>query len=213
MPIRILIADDHRILRAGLKSLMNLEDNLDVVGEVTSGNEVIATVQALHPDIVLMDIGMPGNENLEALKLVVNAAPDTRVLMLTMHEDLALLQECLRSGASGYIIKRAAESELIDAINAVYKGIIYVHPSLMRVLVQTQSKRSGQVTPDPDQLTPRETEILRYIVQGYTNRQVADELQISMRTVETHRANLMEKLNLHNRLELIRYAADHKIIQ
>lgn len=213
MPIRILIADDHRILRAGLKSLMNIEDNLDVVGEVTSGAEVVESIQSLHPDIVLMDIGMPGNEKLEALKQVVNAAPETRVLMLTMHEDIALLQECLRSGASGYIVKRAAESELIDAINAVYRGIIYVHPSLMRALVETPSKRSGQVSPDPDQLTPREIEILRYIVQGYTNRQIADELQISMRTVETHRANLMDKLNLHNRLELIRYATEHKIIQ
>lgn len=213
MPIRILIADDHRILRAGLKSLINAEENLEVIGEATSGAEVIESVQSLHPDIVLMDIGMPGNENLEALKQTVNVAPKTRVLILTMHEDLALMQECLRSGASGYIIKRAAESELVDAINAVHKGIIYVHPSLMRALVETQSKRSSHVTPDPDQLTPREIEILRYIVQGYSNRQVAEELHISMRTVETHRANLMEKLNLHNRLELIRYATDHKIIQ
>lgn len=213
MPIRILIADDHRILRAGLKSLMNFEENLEVVGEVTSGLEVIESVQSLNPDIVLMDIGMPGNENLEALKQTVNISPKTRVLILTMHEDLAVMQECLLLGASGYIIKRAAESELIDAINAVHKGIIYVHPSLMRALVEVQSKRSRQVTPDPDQLTPREIEILRYIVQGYNNRQIADELQISVRTVETHRANLMEKLNLHNRLDLIRYANQHKLGQ
>lgn len=213
MPIRILIADDHRILRAGLKSLMNPEKNLVVVGEVTSGPEAIESVRLLKPDIVLMDVGMPGNEKLEALKQIIQEEPATRVLILTMYEDLALLQECLIAGASGYIVKRAAETELVDAINAVHKGIIYVHPSLMRGLVEIQTKRARTTTLDPDQLTPREIEILRYLVQGYTNRQIADELQISMRTVETHRANLMGKLNLHNRLELIRYANEHKLIQ
>lgn len=213
MATRIVIADDHRIMRAGLKSLLCFDETFEVVGEATNGDEVLQVAQSLHPDIVLMDIGMPGNENLEALRQVVQNVPQTRVLILTMHDDLALLQECLRSGASGYIIKRAAESELIDAINAVMQGIIYVHPSLMRALVALPIKHTGRSSPEPDQLTSREIEILRYIVQGYTNRQVAEALQISMRTVETHRANLMEKLNLHNRLDLIRYANEHRLIQ
>ena len=213
MPISILIADDHRIMRAGLKSLLYFEKNMEVVGEATTGEEAIIAVQSLHPDVILMDIGMPGNENLEALREITQNMPGTRVLILTMHEDVVLLQECLRAGAAGYIVKGAAESELVDAINAVAKGIIYVHPSLMRALIELPTGRDSHVTPDPDQLTSREIEILRFIAQGYTNRQVADTLLISIRTVETHRANLMEKLNLHSRSELIRYANTHKLGQ
>lgn len=211
MAIRILIADDHRILRAGLKSLLTSDANLEVVGEATTGEEALQAVVRLRPDIVLMDIGMPGNEGLEATREVIQSVPETRVLMLTMHEDSAMLQECLRAGASGYIIKRAAESELIDAIYAVNRGIIYVHPSLMRALV-TPPRLAPVAQEDPDALTSREIDILRLIVKGHTNRQIADALSISVRTVETHRANLMEKLNLHSRVDLVRYASEHKLI-
>lgn len=211
MAIRILIADDHRIMRAGLKSLLNSDANLEVVGEATTGEEALQAVAQLRPDIALMDIGMPGNEGLEATREVIQSMPQTRVLMLTMHEDSAMLQECLRAGASGYIIKRAAESELIDAIYAVNRGIIYVHPSLMRALV-TPPRLAPVAQEDPDALTSREIDILRLIVKGHTNRQIADALSISVRTVETHRANLMEKLNLHSRVDLVRYASEHKLI-
>ncbi|TLN24883.1 response regulator transcription factor, partial [bacterium] len=122
MAIRILIADDHRILRAGLKSLLTSDPNMEVVGEATTGTEALQAAQTLRPNIILMDIGMPGNEGLEATREVISSVPDSRVLMLTMHEDSAMVQECLRAGASGYIIKRAAESELIDAIYAVNRG-------------------------------------------------------------------------------------------
>lgn len=212
MAIRILIADDHRILRAGLKSLLTSDANLEVVGEATTGEEALQAVVRLRPDIVLMDIGMPGNEGLEATREVIQSVPETRVLMLTMHEDSAMLQECLRAGASGYIIKRAAESELIDAIYAVKRGIIYVHPSLMRTLVTPPPRTAPVAQEDPDTLTLREVDILKLIVKGHTNRQIADSLSISVRTVETHRANLMEKLNLHSRVDLVRYASDHKLI-
>lgn len=212
MAIRILIADDHRILRAGLKSLLTSDSNLEVVGEATTGVEALQAAQALRPDIVLMDIGMPGNEGLEATREMIQVVPEARVLMLTMHEDSAMLQECLRAGASGYIIKRAAESELIDAIYAVNRGIIYVHPSLMRGLVTPVQKSTSSRREDPNTLTLREVDILRLIVKGHTNRQIADALNISVRTVETHRANLMEKLNLHSRVELVRYASEHKLV-
>ena len=142
MSIRIMIADDHRILRAGLKTLLSTDSNLEVVGEATNFEEAIQRADELHPDIVIMDIGMPGMDGLEALPLLLQGAPQTRVLMLTMHEDHAMLQAYLRAGASGYIIKRAAESELIDAIYAVWRGMIYVHPSLMRSLITPPSKAS-----------------------------------------------------------------------
>jgi two-component system response regulator NreC len=213
MSIRILIADDHRILRAGLKTLLSVDPNIEVVGEAISADEAIAAVKLLEPSILLMDIGMPGMDALEATRQVAQISPQTRVLILTMHEDSTLMQEFLRAGASGYIIKRAAESELIDAIYAVWRGIIYVHPSLMRSLVNPPQKQDAHVGTDGDQLTAREVEILRMIVKGYTNRQVASALNISVRTVETHRANLMDKLDLRSRVDLIRYAREHHIVR
>lgn len=210
MGIRILIADDHRILRAGVKSLLNADSGLEVVGEATNSQEALGLVNQLKPDVVLLDIGMPGNENLEALKEISANSPDIRVLILTMHEDSALLQECLRLGASGYIIKRAAESELIDAIYAVQRGMVYVHPSLIQSLVALPhkvNKRSKEV----EQLTSREIEVLQLIVEGNTNRQISESLSISVRTVESHRSNIMDKLNLHSRVDLVRYANEHKL--
>jgi two-component system response regulator NreC len=213
MSIRIMIADDHRILRAGLKTLLGTDSNLEVVGEAANFEETIQRAQELHPDIVIMDIGMPGMDGLAALPLLLQGAPQTRVLMLTMHEDNAILQAYLRAGASGYIIKRAAESELIDAIYVVWRGMIYVHPSLMRALITPPSKASPADSSEPESLTSREAEVLRLIVQGYTNRQIGSALNISVRTVETHRSNIMDKLNLHSRVDLVRYAAQHGIVK
>jgi len=212
MSIRIVIADDHRILRAGLKTLLGTDINLEVVGEATNFEESIQRVDELHPDILLMDIGMPGMDGLEALPLLKKTAPETRILVLTMHEDSALVQAYVHAGASGYIIKRAAESELIDAIYAVWRGMIYIHPSMMRSLVAPHM----EIPPaqfQPDKLTSREAEVLRLIVQGYTNRQIAVALSISVRTVETHRGNIMDKLNLHSRVDLVRYAAQHGLVK
>jgi len=209
MAIRILIADDHRLLRAGLKALLSSDANLEVVGEATTGAEALQAVITLRPDIALMDIGMAGNEGLEATREVISTVPETRVVILTMHEDSAMLKESLRAGASGYVIKRAAESELIDAIYAVQRGIIYVHPSLMRTLVAPPPRVKSVVQEEANSLTSREIDILKLIVKGHTNRQIADTLSISVRTVETHRANLMGKLDLHSRVDLVRYANDH----
>jgi two-component system, NarL family, response regulator NreC len=211
MSIRIMIADDHQILRAGLKSLLQADPNLEVVAEATNGDEAILIAEEFKPDIALMDISMPGIDSLQVTRQMLKTLPETRILMLTMHEDCALLREFLSAGASGYIIKRAAESELIDAIYAVWRGMIYVHPSLMRALVSTPQKVNPFDGGDAEPLTSREIEVLRYIVRGHTNRQIASALSISVRTVETHRSNLMEKLNLHSRAELVQYANEHDL--
>ena len=213
MAIRIIIADDHGILRAGLKSLLSADPNLQVVGEADNGTDAIRLAKELLPNVALMDIGMPGNENLVATRQLIQEIPATRVIILTMHEDGALLQECLRAGASGYIIKRAVEAELVDAIYAVNRGIIYIHPSLMPLLVARPVKSEVARFSDPDSLTEREVEILTLIVQGYTNREMGDSLKISVRTVETHRSNIMEKLNLHSRVDLVRYAKEHNLLK
>ncbi|HSV85096.1 MAG TPA: response regulator transcription factor [Levilinea sp.] len=209
MPIRILIADDHQILRAGLRSLLNADRNFEVIGEATNGDEAIEAVKTLSPDILLMDISMPGTDGLEATRQISQTMPNVRILILTMHEDFPILKEVMNSGASGYIIKRAAESELIDAIYAVWRGILYIHPTLMQSLINSPEKSNLPDSDETEPLTSREIEVLGYIAQGYTNRQIADALTISVRTVETHRSNIMDKLNLHSRVDLVRYADEH----
>lgn len=212
MAIRILIADDHRILRAGLKTLLGVDPNLEVAGEATTGEEALRAALELQPDIVLLDISMPGPGGVETIRRLKETAPNVRVLVLTMHEDSAMIQEYLRVGAAGYITKRAAETELVDAIYAVWRGMIYLHPSLMKTLVAPPPRpEPGQPSGEP--LTPRELDILRLIVHGNTNRQIADKLTISVRTVETHRSNIMEKLNLRSRADLVRYAAEHGLVK
>jgi two-component system response regulator NreC len=213
MSIRVLIVDDHRILRAGLKTLLNADTNIEVIGEATNGDEALLSAQELRPDIILMDIGMPGMNTLDVVRQMVQILPDTRILMLTMHEDTAMMQEYIRAGASGYIIKRAAESELIDAIFAVWRGIIYIHPSLLQSLIEP--KRAAEVTDrlKAETLTVREIEILRMIARGHTNRQIASSMNISVRTVETHRSNVMDKLDLRSRVDLVRYAVEHGLVK
>ena len=213
MPIRILIVDDHRILRAGLKTLLGTDANLEVVGEATNGQEAVQAAQALAPDILLMDISMPETDTLEVTRALLQANPALRVLILTMHEDRALLQEYLRAGVSGYIVKRAAESELIDAIYAVWRGMVYIHPSLVQSLVTPPAAKADTRLAEPEPLTAREVEVLRLIVQGHTNREISCLLNISIRTVETHRSNIMEKLNAHSRVELVRYASEHGLLK
>lgn len=212
MSIRILIADDHGVVRAGLRALLNTEANLQVVGEASSGEEAIRLAQDLSPDIALMDISMPDTGGIEATRLLREVAPNVKVLILSVHEDKALMQEALRVGAYGYITKRAVEPELIDAIYAVWRGIVYVHPTLMRSLLTPAPETPCEAQQEKEALTTREVEVLRLIVQGHTNRQIAVLLNISTRTVESHRSNIMDKLNLHSRVELVRYAADHGLL-
>jgi two-component system response regulator NreC len=213
MPTRILIADDHGILRAGLRALLNGEPNLEVVGEAPDGDEVLRLTRILQPDIVLMDISMPGCGGIEATQRLKELQPDVQVLILTVHEDKELLQEAIRSGASGYIIKRAVESELVNAIHAVLRGDLYVHPAMTRALFTGTPSAPASHQATVETLTPREVEVLRLLTQGYTNREIADLLTLSVRTIESHRANIMGKLNLHSRVELVRYATQHNLFK
>jgi len=213
MPINILIADDHGVLRAGLRALLNAEADLDVIGEASNGHEALRLADELRPDVILLDLSMPDMGGLDAARQLKELLPSARILILTVHEDESLLRETIQAGAAGYITKRAIESELINAIHAVQRGDLYVHPSMTRALLQ-QNAPAPPTDPNlVEALTPREIDVLRLIAQGYTNRQVAEELCISVRTVESHRANLMGKLNVRGRVELVRYAKEHNLIK
>jgi len=216
MAIRILIADDHAVIRAGLRTILKAEPDLEVVGEAADGREALRLASELRPDIILMDISMPvpAGGGIETTRRLRDSLPDACVLILTVHEDEGLLQEAIRAGAAGYIVKRAAEAELVSAIRAVWRGDMYVHPAMTRLLlkdlaVQPTLNKQGS----PESLTPREMDILRLLAKGHTNRQIADALHLSVRTVEGHRANLMSKLELHSRVELTSYAEEHGLLE
>lgn len=212
MPINVLIADDHAIVRAGLRTLITSETDLRLLGEVTGGLEAIEKFRALKPDVLVLDISMPDLDGIEVIKLLKGEAHAAAILVLTVHEDEALLREAIRLGASGYIIKHAAESELIAAIRSVFRGDLYVHPTMIRSLVEPGRKPERGQPPEGEGITAREEEILKLIIQGYTNKQVAELLSISIRTVEGHRANLTDKLGVRSRVDLLRYARDHGLI-
>jgi two-component system, NarL family, response regulator NreC len=211
VPIRILIADDHAIVRSGLRALLQADPELEVVGEAQDGDETMRLAQTLHPDIVLLDITMPPDNGIETAKRLEQKHPEVVVLFLTMHEDEGLLHEAMRAGAAGYVIKRADESEIIHAIHAASQGDLYVHPAMIRALLHqpaTTDQRSGA----PANLTKRELDVLRLLARGNTNRQIAGVLGLSVRTVENHRAKLMGKLGLVSRVELVNYAEEHGLL-
>lgn len=206
MSIRILIADDHGVMRAGLRAMLDDEQDLQVVGEAENGEEVLRLAMEMLPDIVLMDIGMPGLDGIETTRRLRSSFPLIKILILSVYEDQSLLQESIRAGASGYVIKRAAGDELLDAIQAVSKGYMYIHPAITRLLVEDMSPTLAANKAALESLTPRELEVMGYIIRGFTNRQIAEALFISTRTVEGHRASLFGKLGLTNRVQLVEFA-------
>jgi two-component system response regulator NreC len=208
-----LITDDHAIVRTGLRTLLTADPSMKLVGEASGGHEAIQLVGQTQPDVLLLDLSMPDLDGIQVTRAVKSKYPKVRVLVLTIHEDQGLLREAIRAGASGYILKRAAESELISAIHVLMRGDMYVDPAMMRDLLSEAVPPSGRAEAVVEPLTPREVEVLRYIVQGYTNRQIGEELSISVRTVEGHRANLSGKLGLHSRVDLVRYAREHGLIE
>ena len=212
MPIRILIADDHAVVRSGLRALLLADPEIEVVGEAKDGSEAFELAGTLHPDVVLLDVTMPPENGIKTAKRLKAAHPEIVLLFLTMHEDEALLHEALRAGAAGYVTKRAEEAEILQAIHAVIHGDIYVHPAMTRALLHrpvTTEHRRGM--PEVS-LTRRELDVLRLLAKGNTNRQIAGVLDLSMRTVENHRANLMGKLGLVSRVELVSYAEEHNLL-
>ena len=212
--IRIFLADDHLILREGIRSLLEKVPDIAVVGEAGEGGEAVAKVEQLVPDVVLMDITMPGLNGLEATRQIKQKTPQVKVLILTMHETAQYLSGMLKAGASGYVVKTTATSELISAIRAVHQGDVYLYPSIARMLVEDylQKVKAGEEKTSYEGLTSREREILRYIAEDKKNKEIADVLGISIRTVQAHRTNLMDKLGAHDRTELVKYAISKGII-
>ncbi|MCX6054199.1 MAG: response regulator transcription factor [Chloroflexi bacterium] len=212
MAISVIIADDHAIVRAGLRTLISSESDLELIGEATGGLEAIEKVHQFSPDVLVLDISMPDKDGIEVIRALKTEGNTCAILVLTVHEDDALLREAIRLGAAGYILKHAAESELISAIRSVFHGDLYVHPKMIRSLLQPEPMVAVKEQPTLENLTSREEEVLKLIVQGYTNKQMADELSISVRTVEGHRANLTDKLGIRSRVDLLRYARDNHLI-
>ncbi len=210
--IRILLADDHVVLRAGLRALLSGQADLEVVGEASDGGEAVRLTQTLHPDVVVMDIGMPGVGGIDATARIKRDLPGVRVLILSMHDDRGYLRQVLRAGASGYVLKKAADTELLAAIRAAARGEVFLDPALAKALVEDvlEPRAMGGKTPP---LSDRERDVLKLIAHGHTNQQVADRLCISVKSVETYKARLMEKLSLKGRAELVRYALQHGLLK
>jgi len=212
--IRVFLADDHLILREGIRSLLEKVPDIEMVGEAGEGGEAVAKVEQLVPDVVLMDITMPGLNGLEATRQIKQKNPQVKVLILTMHETDQYLSQMLRAGASGYVVKTTATSELISAVRAVHQGNVYLYPSITRMLVDDylQRVKRGEEKTSYEGLTSREREILMYIAEDKKNKEIADLLGISVRTVQAHRTNLMDKLGAHDRTELVKYAISRGMI-
>ena len=206
--IRLLLADDHAVVRGGLRMLLESQSDFEIVGEAADGAETLRLVRTHRPDVVLMDLQMPGMNGIEATEAIVHSHPETAVLALTMHEDDQYFFEMLRAGAAGYVPKRAAPDELLTAIRAVSKGGAYIYPSLAARLLQDYVQRveTGDEPLMHDGLTAREREVLTHIAEGDSNQEIAQKLVISPKTVDRHRENIMGKLDLHSRVELVKYA-------
>ncbi|MBU2608792.1 MAG: response regulator transcription factor [Chloroflexi bacterium] len=211
--IRVVLADDHVVLRSGLKMLLNAQMDIEVVGEASDGAEAISKTADLNPDVLLLDITMPNIGGIDAMRIIKEKTPSVSILILTMHENESYLLKALRTGASGYILKKAADNELISAIKTVYGGEVFIPSSLTKSVVKEMVSGSVSqeetVDNDQEQLSQRELEVLTLVAQGYTNQQIANRLYLSVKTVETYKARVMGKLNLHSRVELVRYALHH----
>lgn len=208
---RVLIVDDHAVVRAGLRLLLDAEPDIEVVGEAGSVDQAIFEARALKPDVILMDVVMPGRSGIEGAPAVLHEAPDAKLLVLSMQDDPTYVREAFAAGASGYVLKEAADTELVAAIREVASGNQYVHPSLGARLAAAEAESRHGIDDDP--LSDREREVLRLLALGHTNQEIAKMLYISVRTAETHRAHIMQKLRLSTRAELVRYALAHGLLE
>lgn len=207
MAIRILIADDHAVVRHGLRTILEAVSDFEVVGEAGDGHEALRLVRELTPDVALLDISMPNGSGLDTVREIESRHPQVATVILTVHEDEALLHEALEAGSAGYVVKRAEPEEIIQAVRAAQRGDLYVHPTMTRLLLEHPAKRRDPL--QVEALTPREIDVLRLLAKGNTNRQVARLLGLSIRTIENHRANLMGKLGVVSRVDLVSYANAH----
>src|ERR1700753_1424895 len=202
-----MLAEDHETVREGLKLLINAQDDMEVIGEADDGQQAVALSLSLLPDVLVMDISMPGLNGLKATEKLKEVCPQVKVLTLSRHTDDGYVQELLRAGASGYVLKQSASGELIHAIRAVAAGGKYLDPKLAARVMENYSRRLGALRGEPrGSLSDRESEVLRHIALGYSNKEIAARLSLSVKTIEVHKANAMRKLNITSRIDLVRYA-------
>ena len=203
--IKVLLVDDHAIMRDGIRALLGLHDDIEIIGEASEGQEAIEKTRDLSPDVIVMDVAMPGMDGLEATRRIKKQSPKVKVIILTQYDNKEYILSAIKAGAVGYVPKRALGSELVSAIRAVYRGESFLYPSAATVLIDDY-RLQAKTTEPYDRLTPREREILKLIAEGHTTREIADTLFISLKTVIGHRAKIMEKLGLRNRTELFKFA-------
>lgn len=211
--MKVLVVDDHEIVRQGIKMVLETDPELEVVGEAASGDEAIEKVRELGPNVVVMDIGMPGLSGFEATRRIRDSHPDVQVLALTVHDSEAYVFQMLQAGATGYVVKRAPAAEVIQAVKRAFCGEAVLHPSVAKLLIRDYLSRVERGEESSyDTLSDREREILKLIAEGRTNKEIAEMLFLSIKTIQAHRANLMRKLGMHDRTELVKYAIRKGII-
>lgn len=211
MSVRVLIVDDHAVVRSGLRLLLAAEQGIDPVGEAGSARDAIFQARTLKPDVILLDVVMPGGSGLDVVPQLLRENPETRILVLSMQDDPQYVREAFAAGASGYVLKEAADVEVVGAVREVARGGRYLHPALGAQLVTAEAEERRRAEEDP--LSEREREVLRLLALGHTNQEIAKQLTISVRTAETHRAHIMQKLRLQTRAELVRYALDQGLLE
>jgi DNA-binding NarL/FixJ family response regulator len=213
--IRCILVDDHTLFREGLRRILEAESDIQIVGEASNASEAVARVRELHPDVVLIDIGMPGMSSFEAARVISRESTGTRLIFLTMYEDEEYLLQCLDAGASGYILKDAPGPKLVTAVREVSQGRKYLSPQVLGKLVDDLRARSQgpQIVSRSSTLTPREREVVKLIAEGNSVKEIAALLGLSVKTIEAHKFNLMRKLNIHNKAQLVTYAIQKKIVK
>jgi DNA-binding NarL/FixJ family response regulator len=204
--VRVLLADDHETVREGLRAILDAQPDIEVIAEAADGEAAISKVGSLHPDIVVMDLSMPGMNGLEATEALTRSDPPVRVLTLTRHAEAAYLQSLLRAGVSGYVLKQSRSQELLNAIRSIAAGGKYLDPALSGKVMGTFRRSPAQMAAASDELSQREEEVIRLVAWGYSNKEIATKLDLSVKTVETHKAHAASKLGLQSRIEVVRYA-------
>ena len=209
--IRAVVVDDHAVVRSGIKLLLDREDDIEVVGEAGNAKDAVFRARALKPDVILLDVVMPGESGIDVLPNLLKESPETKVLVLSMQDDPSYVREAFAAGARGYVLKEAADEEVVAAVREIANGGRYVHPALGARMVAAEAEARAAEEADP--LSEREREVLRLLALGHTNQEIAKMLYISVRTAETHRAHIMQKLGLSTRAELVRYALSQSLLE